>query len=316
MADKKKREIAILLATYNSGDYLRELLDSLLNQSYKDFVCYAHDDGSKDGTPDILRHYAENTDLEMVILNYPPTGSAKANFMSMIKYVEEPYLMFCDHDDVWLDNKIEKSITRIKAIEENGMPALVFTDLYVVDQNLNVIDDSFMRYSGINPRRYNFNDLLLENVAPGCTMIANKALYKMANELQDCNSIRMHDHWFMLLAAGAGIIDFIDEPLILYRQHNDNELGAVKKTSAIKRAQIITNKIIARQYKKDFRKWIAIMQSQASEVADIEGVRPEYRAMCMEFSSINDENKLRRVAFYYKNAILRRKYNLWFLLCC
>ena len=309
-------EVAILLATYNSGDYLRDLLDSLLNQSFKDFVCYVHDDGSNDGTKEILQYYASNTQLKLNILDYPATGSAKGNFMSLLKYVEEPYVMFCDHDDVWLENKIEKSLSRIKSIETDGLPALVFSDLYVVDQHLDIINESFMTYSGINPKRYRINDLLLENVAPGCTMIANRALYLLASQLQNIQDIRMHDHWFMLVAAGTGTISFLNEPLILYRQHDDNEVGAVKNIGTISRIKIVTTRIIAGEYREGFIDWLVMMQKQAKAVARIEEVKPQYRKICLEFADINKYNKSHRIAFYCKNKIKRRAYNLWFLICC
>ena len=64
----------------------------------------------KDETLEILMEYASRSDFKMRILDYPPTGSAKANFISMLNYVDEPYVMFCDHDDVWLDDKIERSL--------------------------------------------------------------------------------------------------------------------------------------------------------------------------------------------------------------
>ena len=100
------KNIAILLATYNGGKYIKSLLDSLLNQSYQNFVCYIHDDGSTDDTFEVCRNYSWRYPEKFRILYYGHCGGAKENFFSMVKNVEEPYLMFCDQDDIWHDNKL------------------------------------------------------------------------------------------------------------------------------------------------------------------------------------------------------------------
>ena len=309
-------EVAILLATYNSEDYIRELLDSLNSQSYKDFVCYVHDDGSKDNTPEILQNYAETSEFKLKILSYPPTGSARSNFLSMLKYAEEPYIMFCDHDDVWRSDKIERSVSTIKTIEHDNKPALVFSDLAVVNKNLDIISDSFMRYTGLDPNRISLKDLLLENVAAGCTMIANKALYSIARDVSDYNNIPMHDHWFIITAAAIGTIGFIDDPLIYYRQHEINELGAIKKKGIADRASIILKRIVSREYKKELDKWISIRQRQAGELAKLSGLSDEDRLLCEQFSSLKEYNKIHRLRFYVSNDVKRSNYPLWFLLWC
>ena len=199
-------EVAVLIAAYNGEAYIGELLDSLERQTFRDFICYIHDVGSQDQTVDILRKYRDESRLSICLLDYPATGSSKANFMSMLRYVREPYVMFCDQDDVWLEDKIRVSLDRIRSIETGQRPAMVFSDLRVVDQDLNTIADSYMNYTGVDPRRQKPGQLLLCNIAPGCTMIINRPLFEKGMHIEDYIGINYHDHFFALLAACSGVI--------------------------------------------------------------------------------------------------------------
>lgn len=126
-----------------------------------------------------------------------------------------------------------KSFDKIKSLENQfgaETPILIFSDLKVVDSNLNIINDSFFSYQGVFPNwADDFPHLLMQNVAPGCTMIINRALIDKAGEIPD--DALMHDWWFMLVASAFGKIAYIDEPTILYRQHENNCIGA--KSSSI-----------------------------------------------------------------------------------
>lgn len=309
-------EVAVLIATYNGANYVKELLDSLARQTYRDFRCYIHDDGSTDGTREMLNSYAQTGRIDMEILEYPSTGSAKANFMSMLRYVEEPYVMFCDQDDVWVDNKIEKSLEAIKKIETKDKPALVFSDLYVVDSRLDIISDSFMEYSGFDPSRINFNELLIENVAPGCTMIANRVLCNIAKQLDDCSNILMHDHWLMILAAGTGSIGYINEPLIMYRQHDHNEAGAAEGMALPVRLVALIKRMMSNDYKEFIDNWLGSLQKQARAASLIPELPENRRELCIKFALINNSNKVKRIRFYMKNKLYRGSYNLWMLIWC
>lgn len=309
-------EVAILLATYNSQEHLTDLLKSLEKQSFQDFALYVHDDGSNDETVAMLNNYSNTTGMEIHILTYPPTGSAKANFVSMLHFIDEPYMMFCDHDDVWLDDKIEKSLEMIKSIEEDDLPALIFTDLRVVDELLNTISDSFMKYSGLSPNRTKLENLLLENVAPGCTMMANKRLYSIARELKHPDNIMMHDHWMMLVASCVGKIGYIGEPLILYRQHSDNSIGAVRNRSFFYRTLQVLSKYKSGVFFNDNKKWFELRRKQAMELSYINELMPDQKEMCEEFSRLGEDNKIDRIRFYLSKKILKKKYNIWFLIRC
>lgn len=307
--------IAILLATYNSERYLHELMDSLFNQTVKDFVCYIHDDGSKDNTKTILKEYKLKYPSHIRILEYAPTGSAKANFMSMLKYIDEDYAMFCDHDDVWMKNKIEVSLKRIKEIEGNE-PALVFADMVVVDEELNIINPSFMKYTGINPLNTSLNMLLVSNVVPGCTTIMNKKLYTIARKCTNNLHIRMHDQWCAMVAAATGKIVYLDKPVLLYRQHFDNVKGAGKQKSKIEKIAYIGKRFFSLSFLNEKNEWHRMMAMQAYEIALLKETDSKSHSLCEGFYHIQRKRKISRIRYYLKNDIHREKDNWWLLLWC
>ena len=305
-------DVGIVLATYNSERYLSEQLDSLIRQTFSNWRCYIHDDGSNDCTRDIIDAYCIKYPDHFLYLDYEPQGSAKKNFMSMLQYVDEPYVMFSDHDDVWLDIKIQKSISRIKEIEKktSNKGILVFSDVSVVDENLNTICDSYSKYTGYIPQQYlSLNKILVKNVSNGCTMIMNRNLLNVIMRCCDYEKIVMHDYWFILVAAATGIIDYIEEPLMLYRQHGDNVCGAVKDRSFLARRvadlQRIRKTSIS-EYISQKRKWISDRRQQASLLFLLD------TNICSEdivkdFIDLGKKSWIERMLFYYRNNMFVKR---------
>lgn len=134
------KKILILISTYNGEKYLKEQLDSIFSQSYKDFEIIARDDGSSDETINILKSY------NIKILDTDKNLGAKLSFSTLLNdavtNTDRGYFMFCDQDDIWKSDKIEKTITTMKELEKENtdLPLLVHTDLEVVDEKLNVLN--------------------------------------------------------------------------------------------------------------------------------------------------------------------------------
>jgi len=224
----KSNRVYILISTYNGEKYLKEQLDSIFNQSYKNFRVILRDDCSTDSTLKIALNY----DIE--ILSSNKNLGAKKSFEELLHYAlnhhNSNYFMFCDQDDVWDKDKVQKSMDMIIYLENlrlnDNNPILVHSDLRVVDEKLNLIDSSFFQYSNINPNICSFNRLLMQNTVTGCTMIFNRKLADISLPIAD-NAI-MHDWWIALVASQFGMIYTIKEATISYRQHSSNEVGAVK----------------------------------------------------------------------------------------
>ena len=236
--------VAILLASYNGGKYIDQQLQSIKNQTYRDFKCYIRDDGSNDNTVGIIQSYVKKDPAHFVLITTPgKEHGSKYNFFELIQYYKqfcnEEYIMFSDQDDIWSVEKVEKEVDQIIKCNK---PALVFCNQEVVDENLGHIPSSI---HGKMKDYYKFpNSLTYRNVAAGCTMCVNRELLSKAFSDITPEQFVMHDWWLMLVAAYLGKIIYIDKPLMKYRQHGNNVLGADNNNYAGK----------AQKYLRNFRK--------------------------------------------------------------
>lgn len=226
--EKNNSYVDILLATYNGEHYIEEQLESIINQTYSNWKLYIRDDNSSDNTVNIIKGYIEKFPEKIYLVEDIKKGlGAKKNFFELIKYSKNDYCMFCDQDDVWLNNKIELTMREMKKIEgekTKKIPILVHTDLKVVSEELELINESFIKYQNLDPEMKALNNLLLQNNITGCTVMINLSLKQECKNIPE-NCI-MHDWWLGLIASAFGEISFINEQTILYRQHSMNEVGA------------------------------------------------------------------------------------------
>lgn len=227
-------KLAILLATYNSSRYLAEQLDSLENQIYRDFTLYIRDDGSTDSTLQILRDYQARYGNIVVLHDPKRARRAMGSFIWLLDKVDADYYMFCDHDDVWLPQKVERSLAKIREIEEADRPALVCTDLIVTDSDLKTISPSLWSYMKLRPELLTKPRYAIScNLFTGCTMIINRAARDIS--LPVSPRAVMHDSWIGLrVIAAGGAVGWISEPQILYRQHGANVFGAQQAGGTLK----------------------------------------------------------------------------------
>ena len=224
-------KVDILLATYNGARYLKEQLDSILNQTYSDFRLIISDDKSTDKTRSIIEEYAKKDSRIECYFQENNLGVIK-NFEFLMKKVESDYFMFSDQDDIWKENKIEKSME----VMENDKADLVYSDLEVVDKNLNTTFKSYWKLKGLDNKvkKYNnFSALYLNNFITGCTMLCTKKFIDMILPLPNRSKYVLHDYWVALIVSQHGTLSYIKEPLIKYRQHKDNKIGSRKKSDEI-----------------------------------------------------------------------------------
>ena len=222
-------KVTILLSTYNGINYLPVQLDSIFSQTHKDFEILIRDDGSTDGTVDLLRQYANKYPKSIKLFPSNPIklGAAKS-FMRLLEAAVGDYIMFCDQDDLWLPSKIESSLKHIKFLDNkygSDIPLMAFGDLTVVNSDLKVIHKSFWKHQKLNPKIVtNWKAVLAQNTVTGCTMIINSAAKRLCLPFP-CVDI-LHDQWIAVNVARSGHIAWTEDTTILYRQHNSNSLGA------------------------------------------------------------------------------------------
>lgn len=221
--------ITILMATYNGGQYIGEQLDSLLTQTISNINIVVRDDGSTDDTWHILNdYYSRARDKITLIKSDINSGGAKHNFLRLMVDFKDDYIMLCDQDDVWLPDKVEKTLAEMKRLEElHGVdcPLLVHTDLHVVDNGLKTISPSFKAAMNADYTKTSLNEQLIQNTLTGCTCMYNRALAKTIRRVPD-GYVVMHDWYLMLIASAFGVISHVNEATILYRQHEANAVGA------------------------------------------------------------------------------------------
>jgi glycosyltransferase involved in cell wall biosynthesis len=225
---KEQPLVEILLATYRGAQKLDEQINSLFAQTYKNWQLLIRDDGSDDATKDIIEklvskhpervHFIQDSSGRL-----GPAGS----FSTLLSHSFAEYVMFCDQDDVWLSDKIQVTLDRMQKFEDNSgkkIPVLIHSDLKVVDKCSAVVAASFWKHQNIHPRkRETINRLLVQNVVTGCTVMINNVLRDFSLPVPD--DAVMHDWWLALVATAFGKVEHVDQPTILYRQHDANVVG-------------------------------------------------------------------------------------------
>lgn len=252
--------VSIAVATYNGGKYLRVQLDTLIAQTYTNLEIIVSDDGSTDGTLTTLIEYAGRYPHFSVYSNAAPHG-IKKNFENAIKYCNGTYISFCDQDDVWMPEKIEKLVNNI------GNASLIYHNSLFVDYEGNSLDHTFMTklncYDGNDCRAF-----LLCNTVSGHALLFHRKMLKLALPFPDA---RHHDWWLAFRAAENGGVKYLDEVLVHYRQHPKSEtdfLNLKKKKltkEKIDRDDIDWYETVASapgKHKKFFEKWVKVYKAR------------------------------------------------------
>lgn len=297
--------IAILMAVYNGEKYLSEQIDSILAQSESDWQLFINDDCSSDGSYDIALKYAkEHPERIIVSRNGSPSGSACANFMGMLGRTDAEYAMFCDQDDIWLPNKIKLTLQKMKELEKSfgNTPLLVHTELSVTDSELSITAPSFTRFQGLKPRYNSLNRLLCQNNVTGCTVMMNRALIELVRNAP-ADKMLMHDWWIALAASAFGHIGFVDEPLIKYRQHGNNQLGAVNNRSLQGAIMIVKERLRT-------KKRVSVTYVQASQFYEYYKplLNEKSRTVLEKYIDIPSHLKLGRAARLVRYGFLKQNF--------
>ena len=213
--------VDILLATYNSNiKYLKQQIDSILKQTYKNIHLIISDDASSnEDVKDVLKEYENIDNRVTVYLNNVNIGYLK-NFEFLLSKSSAKYIAFADHDDIWYESKIEECIKQLK--EKNV--DLVYSDCKQIDENGQVLNESYIRYKNM-PIINEKNNILAfsRHIAIGCSEVFTD---KIKNQmLPFSKSVMAHDWINMYLASKQNGVAYIDKPLFGYRIQSSNEFG-------------------------------------------------------------------------------------------
>lgn len=227
--------IDILMATYNGADFVAEQIQSLIDQTYTEWQLIVHDDGSTDNTTDIVRQFgAKDKRIKLIDDGKRHLGVAK-NFIHLLDYSTDRYVMFCDQDDIWLPHKVATMLAAIER-KDNSVPQAIFANAYLWNEQRGIISDKNTLYY---PRTV--RDLLfLNSGVQGASSIFNAAMRQIMRA--PLSYYAMHDHVLTLSAVTLGEIDYIDLPLMKYRQHSHNVTGNAPGSMRKKIATLVKNR--------------------------------------------------------------------------
>ena len=234
--------IAVLMSTYNGAEYLREQIESILQQKDVNVELYVRDDGSKDDTISILKDYDKYTNIHV---DFAENVGVIASFMDLLYSVPKQYdfYAFSDQDDFWLE---EKLVVAIKKIETHIVPCLYFSRKEYVNEKLNPIPMEDYKVRGTS-----IGFALMNSCASGCTMVFNRALHdKLCLHRPDAQYMSMHDAWIYIVASAIGNVIYDSDSYILYRQHGDNVslLGSKMRNSSWDHWMLRFKNLLTRRY--------------------------------------------------------------------
>lgn len=218
--------VHILLACYQGSAYIRAQLDSIAAQTHANWSLTISDDGSTDDTLALCREFARLHPQRSIRIIDGPRKRSTANFFHLMQEVvtldENDLFAFCDQDDVWHPNKLERAVEALSRLKAPASQPLLYGGrTQQVNEELKPLG-----FSPLPRKALGFGNALLQNVASGNTMVFNNALLQLLRRVQPSHAV-WHD-WTAYLAVTScgGQMWFDPEPSVLYRQHPSNLVGA------------------------------------------------------------------------------------------
>ncbi len=284
---KQEEIVDILLTTYNSNvKFLKEQIDSILNQSYKNIRLYISDDCSTEKEViEVLKEYQKRDSRICLCIQEKNLGFSR-NFEFLLTCSTADYIMFSDHDDIWHLDKVQKSLEKIKKDKVD----LVYCDERQVKENGEVIHESYLKYKNFPIVEGKENILAFtRSVSLGCSQIITKELKEKLLPFK--SEVIAHDWITMFIASLNNGISFIEEPLLDYRLHENNIFGGRNFKTNIKREKQ------GKKY-KDFLEY----RKNTIEKAYLNGAK-----MCLSYT---EEEKYKKIIKYYDKIINSKYINL------
>lgn len=227
MQDKEK--IGIVLATYNPQlEYFQKQIQSIQNQTWHNWVCHIVDDCSQPEYQTAIQKNIEN-DSRFVCHFHSHNLRHYHNFERGLQYcIQDPKITaiaFSDQDDIWQAEKLEILLKTLRS--EHAV--LVHSDLELINSDDQTINNSTWDFEGRQPEKATVELLLLRNVVTGCSLLFCSSLITDIIPFPQQNEIGWHhDWWVALVAIQKGKIGHIRQPLVCYRFHTSNVVGAMQ----------------------------------------------------------------------------------------
>ena len=216
----ENKKIDILMATYNGEKYLVEQLDSIINQTYHNWNLLIRDDNSTDKTLEIIQNYHKKDKRIKILKDNKGNLGIVRNFEELLKSSESEFIMFSDQDDIWVENKLDMYLKMIEKIKNKGF--MIHSDAILFDKNKsNILKDTFISKKAINK---GLENVFFNYFVQGATILISKEIKNFI--LPFPKEVYLHDRYIHLISELFFERIFVNEALIYYRQHGDNQIGA------------------------------------------------------------------------------------------
>lgn len=210
-------KVSVCMATYNGIKYLKEQLDSILQQLSPSDEIIISDDGSYDGTIDLITSYKDN---RIKLFYNEKKHGVITNFENAISKASGDFIFLCDQDDIWEINKVKTCVNQLHNY------TLVLHDAVLIDKNGKIINDSYFK---LRKSKIGYWNNLWKNSYIGCCMAFRKNLIPYL--LPFPQKIEMHDRWIGLQGELHGKTQIIPQKLSRYRIHGENVSNSSKKST-------------------------------------------------------------------------------------
>ena len=216
----ENKKIDILMATYNGEKYLVEQLDSIINQTYRNWNLLIRDDNSTDKTLEIIQNYHKKDKRIKILKDNKGNLGIVRNFEELLKNSESEFIMFSDQDDIWVENKLDMYLKMIEKIKNKGF--MIHSDAILFDKNKsNILKDTFISKKAINK---GLENVFFNYFVQGATILISKEIKNFI--LPFPKEVYLHDRYIHLISELFFERIFVNKALIYYRQHGDNQIGA------------------------------------------------------------------------------------------
>jgi glycosyltransferase involved in cell wall biosynthesis len=299
MSGRSTAHVAILMAVYNGEKWLPNQIESIENQTHTNWFLHASDDGLHEETTDVLlgsQKWLEHKfgSKRMSLVQGPRSGFA-LNFLSLVcdPAIDGEYFAFCDQDDVWDANKLERALAWLETVDPE-VPALYCGRTRLIDAHGLWWGDSplFAKAPG-------FRNALVQSIAGGNTMVFNAAARRL---LQSAGAVGVvtHDWWvYLAVSACGGVVKYDPAPTLSYRQHEHNIVGQnTSWTARIKRIVML--------FRGDFRNWTDRNLVALERLGSL--ITPEARADLDRFKAARTSSFPARLALYRRCRLYRQTF--------
>jgi len=223
--------LSIALCTYNGSKFLREQLQSLVNQTLAPFEVVITDDCSTDDTISIIKEFSNV--LNIHVFANPSTLRVTKNFEKAISLCRGDIILMCDQDDIWHADKLAKIDAHFR---ENSSQLAVFCDADLIDESRKSLGKNFwsiVRFHHTQIQQFKAGNgveiLLAGNRSAGCMMAFRRELMDKIIPFPTHIPLMIHDNWITIVAAMLDKIGLIEERLNSYRQHSLQQIGTHAK---------------------------------------------------------------------------------------